>query len=161
LPPITITVAGYGGGVSGYLGAIIQGWRENLGVDVQVRQLESENFVYHLMEEKDEMFMLAWVADYPDPHNFLDNLFHTGAENNIFDYHNPGLDVLLDQAGIEQDEEARLMMYQQAEQEIVDEAPCLPLCFGRNYVLVKPYVKGYKLGPLGIPDLVKVYIESV
>jgi len=51
-----------------------------------------------------------------------------------------------------------LMMYQQAEQEIVDEAPCLPLCFGRNYVLVKPYVKGYSPGPLGIPDLAKVYI---
>jgi oligopeptide transport system substrate-binding protein len=159
LPPITITVAGYGGGVSGYLGAIIQGWRENLEVDVQVRQLESEKFVYHLMEEKDEMFMLAWVADYPDPHNFLDNLFYTDAENNIFDYHNPELDALLDQAGVEQNDEARLMMYQQAEQEIVDEAPCLPLCFGRNYVLVKPYVKGYSLGPLGIPDLAKVYIE--
>ncbi len=160
LPPITITVAGYGGGVSGYLGAIIQGWRENLGVEVQVRQLESEKFVYHLMEEKDEMFMLAWVADYPDPHNFLDNLFYTSAENNIFDYHNPELDALLDQAGVEQNDDARLMMYQQAEQEIVDEAPCLPLCFGRNYVLVKPYVKGYSLGPLGIPDLAKVYIEQ-
>jgi len=158
LPPITITVVGYGGGVSDYLGAIIQGWRENLGVDVQVRQLESENFVYHLMEEKDEMFMLAWVADYPDPHNFLDNLFHSGSENNIFDYHNLELDALLDQAGCEQGEDARLMMYQQAEQEIVDEAPCLPLCFGRNYVLVKPYVKGYSPGPLGIPDLAKVYI---
>jgi len=24
--------------------------------------------------------------------------------------------------------------------------------------LVKPYVKGYSLGPLGIPDLAKIYI---
>ena len=159
LPPITITIGGYGGGVPDYLGAIIQEWRQNLGVEVQVRQLESEKFVYHLSEEKDEMFMLGWVADYPDPHNFLDNLFHTGSENNIFGYHNPELDALLDQAGIEQNGEARLMMYQQAEQQIVDEAPCLPLWFGKNYILVKPYVKGYELTSLGIPDLSKVYIE--
>ena len=159
LPPITITIGGYGGGVPDYLGAIIQEWRQNLGVEVQVRQLESEKFVYHLSEEKDEMFMLGWVADYPDPHNFLDNLFHTGSENNIFGYHNPELDALLDQAGIEQNGEARLMMYQQDEQQIVDEAPCLPLWFGKNYILVKPHVKGYELTSLGIPDLSKVYIE--
>ncbi len=159
LPPITITMAGYGGGVPGYLGAIIQGWRQNLGIEVQVRQLESEKFVYHLSEEKDEMFVLGWVADYPDPHNFLDNLFYTGSENNIFDYRNPEMDALLDQAGIEQDDESRLMMYQQAEQQIINEAPCLPLWFGKNYILVKPHVKGYKLTPLGIPDLTKVYIE--
>jgi oligopeptide transport system substrate-binding protein len=158
LPPITITVAGYGGTIPGYLGAIIQEWQQNLGIEVQVRQLEWGKFAYHLSEERDEMFMLGWVADYPDPRNFLDNLFHTGSENNIFDYHNPELDALLDQAGIEQDDESRLMMYQQAEQQIIDEAPCLPLWFGKNYILVNPRVKGYKLSPLGIPDLSKVYI---
>ena len=71
----------------------------------------------------------------------------------------PILDALLDQAGIEQNNETRLMMYQQAEQMIVDEAPCLPLWFGKNYILVKPYVKGYELTSLGIPDLAQVYIE--
>jgi ABC-type transport system substrate-binding protein len=49
-------------------------------------------------------------------------------------------------------------MYQQAEQEVVNEAPCLPLWFGTNYILVKPYVKNYGLNPLGVPDLSKVYL---
>jgi len=53
----------------------------------------------------------------------------------------------------------RLAMYQQAEQKIVDEAPCLPLWFGINHILVKPYVKGYQLNALGIPDLSQVRIE--
>jgi len=160
LPPITITVSGYGSYIPDYLGAIIQEWQENLGVEVSVRQLEPEVFLYHLKQEKDEMFLLGWVADYPDPHNFLDNLFRTGAENNIFDYSNPELDALLDQAAIEQDSATRLALYQQAEQKIVDEAPCLPLWFGENYVLSKPYVKGYRLSPLGIPDLSQVYLEK-
>jgi oligopeptide transport system substrate-binding protein len=50
-------------------------------------------------------------------------------------------------------------MYQQAEQIIVDEAPCLPLWFGTNHILVKPYVKGYEFNALGIPDLSQVCIE--
>ena len=159
LPPITITVSGYGNRIPDYLGAIIEQWRENLGVRVQVRQLETEIFLYNLKQERDEMFLLGWVADYPDPHNFLDNLFYTGSENNIFEYSNPRLDTVLDQAAIEQDEAVRLAMYQQAEQLVVDEAPCLPLWFGTNYILVKPYVKGYELGSLGIPDLSQVYLE--
>ncbi|MEA3253630.1 MAG: peptide ABC transporter substrate-binding protein, partial [Chloroflexota bacterium] len=159
LPPITITVSGYGNNLPDYLGAIIDDWRRNLGVEVAVRQLEPEHFLYGLREEKDEMFMLGWVADYPDPHNFLDNLFHAGSENNVSGYNNPELDDLLDRAAVEQDDAVRLKMYQQAEQEIVNEAPCLPLCFGSNYIVVKPYVRGYELSPLGIPDFSRVYFE--
>ena len=159
LPPLTITVSGYGSFIPDYLGAIIQGWREDLGVEVSVRQLEPENFLYNLKEEKDDMFILGWVADYPDPHNFLDNLFYTGAENNIFAYSQSHLDSLLDRADVEQDESTRLSIYQEAERLVVDEAPCLPLWFGANYVLVKPYVESYKVNPLGIPDLSQVYLK--
>ena len=31
---------------------------------------------------------------------------------------------------------------------------------GKNITLVKPYVKGYKLSPMGISTLSKVYIEK-
>jgi len=160
LPPITLTVDGYGNNIPSYLGAVIQEWQQNLGVEISVRQLETENFLYNLKQEKDEMFVLGWAADYPDPHNFLDILFYTESENNIFEYGNPDLDTLLDQAAIEQDEALRLAMYQQAEQLVVDDAPCLPLFHGANYILVEPYVKDYELSPLGIPDLSRVYIDK-
>jgi oligopeptide transport system substrate-binding protein len=160
LPPITLTVDGYGNNIPGYLGAIIQDWRENLGVEISVRQMETDKFLYNLKEEKDEIFVTGWVADYPDPHNFLDILFYTGSEGNFSEYSNPTVDTLLDQAAVEQNENVRLSMYRQAEQIIVDDAPCLPLFHGNNYILVEPYVKGYELSPLGIPDLNKVYIDN-
>jgi oligopeptide transport system substrate-binding protein len=159
LPPITLTVSGYGNYIPSYLGAIIQEWQQNLGVEISVRQLEPEVFTYNLKQEKDDMFILGWIADYPDPHTFLDILFYTDSENNFFEYSNLDLDALLDQAAIEQDEATRLAMYQQAEQLVVDEAPCLPLWHGTNHILVKPYVKGYELSPLGVPDLSRVHID--
>jgi oligopeptide transport system substrate-binding protein len=160
LPPITLTVDGYGNNIPSYLGAIIQEWQQNLGVEISVRQVETEKLLYNLKREKDEMFTMGWIVDYPDPNDFLDVLFYTGSEVNISEYSNPSLDALLDQAAVEQNESDRLAMYQQAEQLVVDDAPCIPLWHGTNYVLVKPYVKGYEVSAQGIPDLSKVYIEK-
>jgi oligopeptide transport system substrate-binding protein len=159
LPPITLTVDGYGNAIPSYLGAIIQEWQQNLGVEISVRQVETERLIYNLNQEKDDMFTLGWIADYPDPHNFLDVLFYTGSEVNIGEYNNPTLDALLDQAAVEQNVTDRLAMYQQAEQLVVDDAPCVPLWHNTNYILVKPYVKAYELSAQGIPDLSNVYID--
>jgi len=159
MPPITLTTSGYGGEISMALEAIISEWRDNLGVEVTVRQLEPDRYIYHLKEEKNEMFDMGWIADYPHPQDFLDVLFHTGAENNFAEYSNPDVDVLLDKAAVEADNEKSLGLYQQVEQMLVDDAACLPLWFGENYMLVKPYVEGYKLTPLGFAWLEKVSIS--
>jgi len=160
LPPITVTVSGYGNYIPEFLGAIIDEWRQNLGVEVSVRQMEPEHFVYNLKQEKDEMFLLGWVADYPDPHNFLDVLFRTGGENNAFEYSNSILDDLLDRAAVEQDGSLRLDTYRQAERIVIDDAPCLPLWHGVNHILVRANVAGYELSPVGIPDLSKVSVAG-
>jgi len=159
LPPITITTAGWGGLISSDLEAIVYEWRQNLGVEVEVRQLEPQRFLYHLMEERDEMFDMGWIADYPHPQDFLDILFHSGTENNYGQYSNPEVDALLQMANVEPDSEASLGLYQQAEQLLVDDAACLPLWFGENYVLVKPYVSGYELNPMGTAMLNTVSVE--
>ena len=105
------------------------------------------------------MFYIGWVADYPHPQDFLDVLFHSGADNNYGDYSNPEVDALLEMAGVEQDNELGLALYQQAEQKLVEDAACLPLWFGQNYILIKPYVRGYSLNPLGVSRLNSVSIE--
>ncbi len=159
LPPITLTTMGWGGLISQELEAIIHEWRQNLGVEVKVRQLEPQRFLYHLKQEKDEMFLMGWIADYPHPQDFLDILFHTDADNNYAEYNNPEVDIILEKAGVEQDNDLSLALYQQAEQKLVDDAAFLPLWFGQNYILIKPYVKGYNLNPLGFPMLNNVSVE--
>ena len=125
-----------------------------------MRQLEPERFLYYLNEEKDEMFIMGWVADYPHPQDFLEILFHSAMENNHGEYSNPEVDALLEQAGVEQDSALSLELYRQAEQLLVEDAACLPLWFGQNYFLVKSYVTGYQLSPLGFAVLSEVSIES-
>ena len=145
--------------ISQGLEAIICEWRQNLGVEVKVRQLEPPRFLYHLAQEKDEMFYMGWVADYPHPQDFLDILFSSDADNNYGGYTSPEVDALLAMAGIETDNEPGLLLYQQAEQRLVEDACCVPLYFGQNYVLVKPYIKGYRLNPMGFARLNEVSVE--
>jgi oligopeptide transport system substrate-binding protein len=158
LPEITITTGGYGGLISSALEAIVNEWRVNLEVEVTVRQLEPEEFLYNLMQEKDEMYFWGWSADYPHPQNFLEILFRSGVEYNIGEYSNPQVDALLEQAAAEMDTGLSLELYRQAEQLLVNDAACIPLFCDQSYVLVKPYVLGYELSPLGYARLYEVSI---
>ncbi len=159
LPPIVVTVSGYANNVTGYVAAAMLDWQEHLGVDISVRQLEPDIFLYELPGEKDGIFAMGWIADYPDPYNFLGTLLSSGKPMNISGYSNPEFDELLDSAAAEDDEEERLRLYNQAERMVVEDAPCLPLLYGANHVLVRPYVTGYEPGPLGIADLTEVQVD--
>ncbi|MBI4596386.1 MAG: peptide ABC transporter substrate-binding protein, partial [Candidatus Tectomicrobia bacterium] len=159
LPPITMTIAGEGGDISQSIGAIIDQWRVNLGVDVSVRQLESRVYFYNMRKEKDDMYDSGWIADYPDPQNFADILFRTGGEENTGDYSNPAIDAQLDQAAAELNAAKRSETYRQIERKLLDDAAIIPLWYGRAYYLVKPYVKGYVVTPLGLPMFSGVILE--
>ncbi len=123
-----------------------------------MRQLEPDFYLYHLKEEVDNMYDMGWIADYPHPQDFLDLLFGTGVDYNYGGYANPEFDALLAQAGVEQDTTKSLEMYRQAEQMLVNDAAIIPLWFGVNYILVKPYVQGYELNAMGYVMFNKVKI---
>jgi len=140
LPPIVFTISG-SGGTNPLAEALVDMYKEYLGVEVQLQQVE-QGFFDGLHEHKYQMFMLGWIADYPDPQNFLDILFHSGTEGNNSRYANPSVDDLLEKARVEPDPARRMALYQQAEEIIVREAPWVPLFHGIDYILVKPYVQG-------------------
>ena len=54
-----------------------------------------------------------------------------------------------------------LGVYQSADAEAkaAIDAACLPLWSGRNYILVKPYVDGYDLNPMGYAMLNEVSVD--
>ncbi|MDX1686964.1 MAG: hypothetical protein R3248_03185, partial [Candidatus Promineifilaceae bacterium] len=105
------------------------------------------------------VYSFGWCADYPDPQNFLDVLFHSESPQNLGGYSNPEVDALLEAARTEQDAAARLDLYAQAEEMIIEDAPAAFVNHSLTAVLVKPYVKGYELTPLGIPQWHRVTID--
>ena len=162
LPRITLSISGsFGADVPLDLEVILQSWQEVLGVEVEIQQTEWATFLQDLQARRYHMFTLRWGADYADPENFLDILFHSGSENNHTNYSSPQVDALLEQARVEPDQETRFLLYNRIEQMILDDAPWVLLWnTGETYALVKPEVKGYELTPMTIPKYRYVYLEA-
>ena len=160
LPRIVITIPGTGGSLGLDLEVIRGMWEEQLGVAVEIVQVEWATYLDDLHSRKFQAFAgIGWQADYPDPQDFLDVLFHSQSQLNSTGYDNPEVDRWLEDARSAGWEE-RVELYRQAEQAILDDAPWVPLWFsGERLVLVKPYVKDYHLTPMIIPKLRFVSIE--
>jgi len=160
LPPITITVAGEGGNTDQVIQSLVYQWQQNLGVNVQVRELDPEVYYSELSQEVDQMYSTGWIADYPYPQDFLDILFSSGSTYNYGGYSNPQFDALIQQANGESDQTKAFTIYQQAEQLMINDGACLPLTFGQNYLLIQPWVKGLTVNALGIMDFNDVTISA-
>jgi oligopeptide transport system substrate-binding protein len=162
LPQITLNISGGGGTADKQVQAIVDMYKQNLGVDIAVQQTDWATYLWDLRAHHYQMFGLTagWIADYPDPQDFLDILFHSESRNNDTEYSNPEVDSLLEEARGEQDFEKRMELYQQAEQIIMDDAPIVPLTHDVDYWLTKPYVEGMIYPPVIIPKLKYVSINK-
>lgn len=151
----TITLTEIGGGASAGVAtqAIVDQWRQNLGVDVSIQQSEAATFFNDLDSGRMQMFDIGWIMDYPDPEDIIDLLFYSGSRQNNTNYSNPQVDQLVTEARTEQDFTKRADLYQQAERIILQDAPWIPLFYGQDHLVVKPYVQGYGPEPMVIPRL--------
>ena len=154
-PRIVVTVPGTGGSIGLDMEVVIEMWRQELEVEVEIQQVEWATYLQDLNANKFQAFGgSGWQADYPDPQDFLDILFHTDSKQNHTSYSNPDLDAILEQARTEPDVERRVELYHQAEDLIVQDAPLLPLWYtGEQYVLIKGHIEDYRLTPMTIPKL--------
>ena len=140
--------------------AIHWAWREHLGLEVEaVSVLEFADWLERMDNLEFGVFTSGWCADYPDPQNFLEVLFHSDSAENSFAYSSEAVDALLEEAAVEPDADRRVRLYQQAEQLVLDDWVAVPLWHSREFLLVQPYVKGFEVTPIGVPQLQNISIE--
>jgi ABC-type transport system substrate-binding protein len=160
MPPLVLNISGY----SGYMGpvpqAVLAMLEENLGLEFTVEQAEWSDFLQDLNRGRYGMYISGWIADYPDPQNFLDLLFHSASAQNHLGYANPQVDALLEQARTEPDDGRRAALYQESELLILADAPWVPLTHGVSYILAKPWVQGYRAGGSLYPWLKNIWLQA-
>ena len=162
LPRMTLSISGsFGAAVPLGLEVMLQSWEQELGIQVEIQQTEWATFLQDVNAKRYQMFSLSWGADYPDPENFLDILFHSESEGNRTNYSNSAVDALLEQARVEQDQTARFELYNRIERMILDDAPWVLLWNDEDwYFLVKPNVQDYLLLPLTIPKFRYIHLSQ-
>jgi oligopeptide transport system substrate-binding protein len=132
----TFFAGGGGAQLQGQIGVELQQmWRDALGVELELRQIERKIF-YSAQSKLDyDLSASSWVGDYNDANTFLD-MFLSASGNNRTGWKNPRYDALLNEANRQADLKKRAEILRQAELILVaEEAPIVPLYFyaGFNY----------------------------
>ena len=120
---------------------------KEIGIRVELNPLEWSRFLENVENEPQAMFYLGWVADYPDPDNFLFVLFNSkqwGSAGNHTWYSNKEVDALTQQARQVADMSERAKIYARAEDIILDEAPWICTVHLVNKVLLRKEIKGIR-----------------
>jgi oligopeptide transport system substrate-binding protein len=117
-------------------------WRRELGVEVELRNLEWKVYLTAMRKGEFHLCRGAWVGDYNDPNTFLEMLI-TGNELNNCNWSDAEYDRLLGLAARETDAAKRFGYFQQAEARLVEQAPVLPVVFNKNKYLMRPEVQGW------------------
>jgi len=124
---------------------LLQAQLKEIGIALELRRLDWAAHLKLVDLGSAGFFRQAWIADYPDPENFLTVLFHSrnvGAPGNTSRYRNPRVDRLLDEADVMAAGAGRDSRYHEVEQMIIDDAAWVSLYHYASRALVKPYVKG-------------------
>lgn len=135
----------------------VQADLSDIGIDIETRALQWSPYVEKIRKNEAIFYRYAWMADYPDPDNFLWTLFSSdnlGGDNNTR-YSNPQVDKLLNQARSITDWNKRVDLYRKAEEIIIDDAPWVFVDNEVSYKVVQSYVKGQQLHPI-IQNIMKI-----
>ncbi|MGD9677565.1 MAG: peptide ABC transporter substrate-binding protein [Vulcanibacillus sp.] len=134
-------------------------WTENLGVTVELNNLEWKVFLETLAAGDYQIGRLGWLGDYMDPMTFLD-MFVTDGGNNDAKYSNTEYDNYIAQAKTTGDQEARLAAMSAAEKIFMEEAGIAPIYYYTSVRIQQDYVKGVVLHGDGAFDYTWTYIEK-
>lgn len=120
-----------------------------------VHNLIVTHLQYNLQNKKGQVqaWLLGWVADYPDPQDWLSLQFAQGSGNNWVNYRDDSAHhawSLMSQADTEQNPSKRMDLYNQAEQQLVDDVAWLPYMQPKGIWRIKTYVQGYNPSALNL-----------
>jgi oligopeptide transport system substrate-binding protein len=140
LPPIKFTYNN--SGLNPTIAQFLQGqMKDNLGISITLDPLESKAATQAINSGNFQWAYFGWGADYPDPDDWLPNVFGTGAGNNHTQYSSAAFDALCNLAAHELDNTKRLSEWDQAQTLLMQDAPIVSSFYRERFYVVKPWVK--------------------
>jgi len=140
---------------------------DNLGIKVDIVTVPWAQHTEAVESAKVKFWRLGWVADYPDPENFL-NLFHgkwyepdlsQKTYINSFRYNNPEFDAKFDAALRTTDIAERNALYVAADQIAVDDAVVIPIYYDKDDRLLQADVRQFYQNAMEYRNLKDVFFE--
>lgn len=124
------------------------------GIPVKIEVIQKSLLLDMAAGSSAGFFRASWIADYPDAENYLSVFYSKNpAPPNYTRYRNPAFDALFEKAITETNDSLRYILYRQADQVVMNDAPVVPLWYDKVVHLVQPHVKGFKPNALNLLEL--------
>jgi len=104
------------------------------------------------------LYLLGWTGDFGDPDNFIGTFFQTPQP--AWGFENQEIFSILDEAEQETDQGARVQLYQQANELIMEFLPGLPYVHTKPGLAFTANVSGYKPSPVSLEPFSIVTVEG-
>lgn len=153
-PPLTVLVLNKAKPVGNFL---IESWREHLGIDAELRECSAETWMEDRIKYPLVVMVGGWIADYPDPDNFL----RVDVQFDMPEWQDEDYLALLDRAARILDQEKRLGLYQEAERILAKEAVLVPLGYFPEHFMLKPWVTRYPTSGVKNPGFWKDVVMEI
>lgn len=139
--------------------------KQNLNVDVNIKLCTIEEREEAVQSSEAIFWRTGWVADYPDPENFL-QMFYVGDSEidldiNPFGFKNERFDKLFEKAKTEFDEEKRMELLAKCDQILIDEGVVMPLLTDDFITMINLKVRGFVTNELEYLDFSTIFIREL
>ena len=140
----------------------------NLNVNLEISSASLAESMKMNANGKGNISLSGWLADYPDPANFLSLAYGGYVPESIDEpsfpntsrYINPDFDQLYEKILKTLDDKKRNELSATADQIIANDVPIIPLWYQEKYGLIQSVVKNYYPNPMGVLYLANVKIEN-
>jgi oligopeptide transport system substrate-binding protein len=151
---------GSGGSDTRETAEVIASFMERIGVVIRPSFNNWPTMLKKIEQRRAQMFLMSWVADYPDPENFLQLFFGPNVTPgaNRTNYRNTEFDQLYEQAGTLPEGAEKRALYGRMERLVMEDCPWLFIHHSMAFGLRHPWLENYKRHdfPYGMSKYLKV-----
>jgi oligopeptide transport system substrate-binding protein len=120
----------------------------NLGLNLELKAVAAGEYAAAIQSGTYDLAFGGWSADYPDPQDWLRPVFGCGAPFNTLQF----CDSTFDQVTARADSAAtltdRIQLYGEAQTELMQDLPVVPLFNPARLILARPWVAGLTVTPV-------------
>ena len=142
--------------------------KEHLNINIELNIVPFAQLVENMIGGKTDFFRGGWIADYPNPENFLWFFYgknvpadvKESSYPNMMRYKNPKFDALYEAGLKSKSSEEAYKNFLEAEKIMVADAPIMLLWYDEGYRLMQSYVKDFPNNPMQFRDFSTVYLTE-
>jgi peptide/nickel transport system substrate-binding protein len=168
LPTVFLQVNNNGFGYVKVAGVVQSMLEKELGARVVTTVLPSDQHFGRVEQGEAAFWREGWVADHPDPENFLALFYGRNAPAEASDpaylnstrYKDATFDSLFSQAQRTSEQVERMALLARAERKLLEDAVVIPLYHERSVRILQPWVRDLPINGMEYRDLRAVWFDA-